>query len=200
MNKKLSTSLFCLRKCQSLLTEQALKALYYSIFHCHLVYGILIYSCASPTNLAGIFTKQKMAVRCIKKATYYSHSRPIFKNLNILPFESLALYFKLKFMYEYKNQLLPRSFNNMWPRRGEVNGNYRLRNNNNLTIPFSRINLVQRLPFCSLPGTWNSFDDRNNIKNALNLNQFKKKLKQCLNSRIDITCNRLLCRSCHLRI
>ena len=200
LNKKLSTSLFCLRKCQSLLTEQALKSLYYSIFHCHLVYGILIYSCASPTNLAGIFSKQKMAVRCIKKATYYSHSRPIFKNLNILPFESLTLYFKLKFMYEYKNQLLPRSFNNMWPRRGELYGNHRLRNNNNLTIPYSRINLVERLPVCSLPRTWNSFDDYNNIKNALSLNLFKKKLKKCLNSRIDVTCNRLLCRSCHLRI
>jgi exonuclease III len=200
LNKKLSKSLFCLRKCQSLLTEKALKALYFSIFHCHLVYGILIYSCASPSNLTSIITKQKMAVRCIKQATYYSHSRPLFKDLNILPFESLSRYFKLKFMYEYLNNLLPRSFNNMWPRRGELNGNYNLRNNNNLTVPFSRINLVERLPLCSLPSTWNSFNDRDNIKNAINLNQFKKQLKKCILSRIDITCNRLLCRSCHLRM
>ena len=141
-----------------------------------------------------------MAVRCIKQATYYSHSSPLFKNLNILPFESLAHYFKLKFMYEYKNNLLPRSFNNMWPRRGELNGNFVLRNNNNLTVPFSRINLVERLPICSFPKIWNSFDDRDNIKNALNLNQFKSKLKKCLLAKIDITCYRLLCRSCHLRM
>ena len=199
LNKKLSKSLFCLRKCQSLLTETAMKCLYFSIFHCHLVYGILIYSCASPTNLSNIKIKQKMAVRCIKQATYYSHSGPIFKNLQILPFDSLCIFFKLKFMYEYKNDLLPRSFINMWPRRGDLNGNYNLRNNENLTVPAFRTSLVERLTYCSLPTLWNVFNDTDNIRNALTKKQFISKLKKCLLNRIDIICNRILCHACILR-
>lgn len=199
LNKKLSKSLFCLRKCQSLLTESAMKSLYFSIFHCHLVYGIQIYTCASPSILNAIKIKQKMAVRCIKQATYYSHSGPIFKNLQILPFDSLCIFFKLKLMYEYKNDLLPRSFNNMWPRRGDLIANYNLRNDDNLTIPASRISLVERLPYCSLPTLWNNFNDIDNIRNSLTKKQFISKLKKCLLNRIVTTCNRILCRSCLLR-
>jgi hypothetical protein len=199
LNKKLSKSLFCLRKCQSLLTESAMKSLYFSIFHCHLVYGIQICTCASPSILNAIKIKQKMAVRCIKQATYYSHSGPIFKNLQILPFDSLCIFFKLKLMYEYKNGLLPRSFNNMWPRRGDLIANYNLRNDDNLTIPASRISLVERLPYCSLPTLWNNFNDIDNIRNSLTKKQFISKLKKCLLNRIVTTCNRILCRSCLLR-
>ena len=59
VSKKLSKSLFCLRRCKNLLTEKALKSLYYSTFHSHLIYGIQIYSCANQTNLNPIILKQK---------------------------------------------------------------------------------------------------------------------------------------------
>ena len=123
--------------------------MYYSIFHCHLIHGILICTCASPSNLKGIFVKQKMAVRCIKNARYNGHSGPLFKALKILPLKALSLYFKLKFMYEYKNNLLPRSFGNLWQYRGELNGNYILRNSNEFNVQRFRISLVERLPLCS---------------------------------------------------
>jgi exonuclease III len=200
LNKKLSKSLFCLRRCKNLLTTKALKSLYYSIFHCHLIHGILIYTCASPSNLKGIFVKQKMAVRCIKNARYNEHSGPLFKALKILPLQALSLYFKLKFMYEYKNNLLPRSFGNLWQYRGELNGNYMLRNSNEFNVPRFRISLVERLPLCSFPKTWNEFRNADAVKNAINKNLFKSKLKKCLLDRIEINCNRLLCPFCHLQL
>ena len=94
---------------------------------------------------------------------------------------------------------MPRSFNNMWPRRGDLIANYNLRNDDNLTIPASRISLVERLPYCSLPTLWNNFNDIDNIRNSLTKKQFISKLKKCLLNRIVTTCNRILCRSCLLR-
>ena len=200
VSKKLSKSLFCLRRCKNLLTEKALKSLYYSTFHSHLIYGIQIYSCANQTNLHPIILKQKKAIRCIKNARYNAHTGELFKNLKILPFGSLSSFFKLKFMYEYKNNLLPRSFNNLWNIRGVMNGDHLLRNNNEFTVPRFRLSLVERLPLCSIPDHWNKFNDINGVKNALTKKQFCKKLKEGMLDQISTVCVRLLCPSCHLRL
>ena len=200
VSKKLSKSLFCLRRCKNLLTEKALKSLYYSLFHSHLIYGIQIYSCASPSNLNQIIIKQKKAVRCIKNSRYNAHSGILFKELKILPFESLCSYFKLKFMYEYKNHLLPRSFVNLWNIRGSMNGNHLLRNNNEFTVPRFRLSLVERLPLCSFPNHWNKFIDTFGVKNSLTRKQFCAKLKKNMLESIPTVCVRLLCPSCHLRL
>ena len=200
VSKKLSKSLFCLRRCKNLLTEKALKSLYYSTFHSYLIYGIQIYSCANQTNLNQIILKQKKAVRCIKNARYNAHTGELFKDLKILPFDCLSSFFKLKFMYEYKNKLLPRSFDNLWNIRGVMNGDHLLRNNYEFTVPRFRLSLVERLPLCSIPDHWNKFNDNNGIKNALTRKQFCTKLKKSMLDQISTDCVRLLCPSCHLRI
>ncbi len=51
----------------------------------------------------------------------------------------------------------------MWPHRGDLNGNYNLRNNENPNVSPFRIFLVERLPYCSLPTLWNEFDESDNI-------------------------------------
>ena len=134
------------------MTEKALKSLYYSTFHSYLIYGIQIYSCANQTNLNQIILKQKKAVRCILNARYNAHTGELFKDLKILPFDYLSSFFKLKFMYEYKNNLLPRSFDNLWNIRGVMNGDHLLRNNYEFTVPRFRLSLVERLPLHWSPG------------------------------------------------
>jgi hypothetical protein len=44
-----------------------------------------------------------------------SHTETLFKNSEILPLHHLIKYFKLMFMYDYCNNLLPISFENVWP-------------------------------------------------------------------------------------
>ena len=178
LNKKLSKSLFCIRRSKNILTEKALKTLYYSTFHCHLIYGILIYTCAYQSNLNSLIIKQKKAIRYITNSQYNAHTGPLLKKQKILPFESLILFFRLKFMFEYKNNLMPRSFENVWQYRGNLNGNHLLRNNSEFNIPRFRITLVEKLPLCSFPATWNNYIDIDNVKNASNKNQFVSKLKK----------------------
>jgi hypothetical protein len=52
---KISRALFMLRRCKNFLSAQSLKILYYSLIHCHLIYGIKIWSCSSLTTTNVLF-------------------------------------------------------------------------------------------------------------------------------------------------
>ena len=94
-------------------------------------------------------------------------------------------------MFEYKNNLMPRSFENVWQFRGNLNGNHLLPNNSKFNIPRFCITLVEKLP-----ATWNNYIDIDNVKNASNKNQFVSKLKKSLLNQIPLACNRIGCPVC----
>jgi len=201
---KLSKALYVMRNVKNLLSSKALKALYYSTFHCHIVFCLPIWSCTSQGNLNLITKLQKMAIRIVNKSKYNDHTEPIFKNLNVLPLDSLIFYFNLQIMFRFKNNLLPASFENLW----ESNVQHRagdfeitLRNQHNFHIPHARLQSTINSPIVKLPKIWENFEDQN-IKLIRNKDQFNLKLKIHLNSKLSNipTCNRLLCPTCHLRL
>ena len=63
-----------------------------------------------PTNLNRTVLLQKRAVRIVSKEAFDAHTEPVFHELKILKFENIYLLHLGKFMYLYKNNLLPRSF------------------------------------------------------------------------------------------
>ena len=145
--------MFNLRRAKNILSEQSLKLLYYSTFHCHLIYCILIYSSACPTSLKNIIIKQKKAIRCVADAKYNAHTGPLFKQLKILPFDSLVTFSRLQFISDFKHNHLPKSFCNVWQINEDRQLHHVLRNANEFYIPRARTSLVGRLPLCTLPTT-----------------------------------------------
>ena len=105
-------------------------------------------------------------------------------------------------MQHFIQGFLPISFNNVWStneeRRSE-NSRHILSNSDELTIPFTRLATLIKHPFINLPKTWIEFKNEN-VKILRNKIEFKIKLKKHLLSELSsvITCNRLLCPSCHL--
>jgi hypothetical protein len=83
-----------LRRCKNFLSTKSLKTLYYSLIHCHLIYGIQIWSCSSPSLTNVLFKKQKAAIRIVCQVKHYAHTESLFKSLEILPFPSLIDFFK----------------------------------------------------------------------------------------------------------
>ena len=57
--KKVSKVLFSLRNAKNLLTEKALRSIYYGLIHPHFLYCLLVSSCFSQKNLNLHFLKQK---------------------------------------------------------------------------------------------------------------------------------------------
>ena len=94
-----------------ILNQNSLLLLYNSIFHCHLLYAIQIWSCSRSGPLNEIFKMQKSAIRIITGSSYNSHTEPLFKRLQILPLPDLISFSKLQFMHIFSLKFLPSLFN-----------------------------------------------------------------------------------------
>jgi hypothetical protein len=199
---KINSGLFFLRSVRNFMNERALKYMYYSLVHCHIIYAIHIYSCATESLLKPIFLKQKQAIRIITQNPYNSHTEPLFKKLGILPFPELCTFFKLQFMHNYNFGYLPQIFDSTWVtnrtrRQGLVETE--LRNDNGMYVPHARTNYLSRMPLFSFPKIWTNFENEL-IKSTKNKSEFNLNLKNhFLNNLSDtVICNRLLCPTCHL--
>ena len=202
LSSKLSKALYILRSSKNFLTLKARKSVYYALFHSNLIYCMPIWSCASQNSLKNIKVLQKRAIRIVHGSKYNSHTEPLFKELKILPLESLIKFFSLQFMQHYIQGFLPVSFNNIWltneERRAEDHHRI-LRNKNELFVPYVRLSSLLKHPLIYLPTTWLDFTNEN-IKILRNKIEFKAELKKFLLSELSsiISCDRLLCPTCHL--
>jgi hypothetical protein len=199
---KVSKSLYFIRSAKNILSEKALKSLYYSLVHCHLVYGIHIWSCTNNSNFKNLEIKQKAAVRIITNSNYNAHTEPIFKKTNILPLHFLAQYFKIQFFQQFKHHHLPSIFDNTWQSNHErfvPERHMQLRDNDEYFVQFARINQVEKLPLISFPKLWNRLEDAT-LKSISNKTEFNHKLKMFFMDKLDANyiCTRLLCPHCHI--
>ena len=181
-------------------------SVYYSLIHSHLIYGIQIWSSCTNSYVKGLFTKQKNALRIINGSAYNAHTESLFKSCNILPLPTLIDFFKLQFMFFFKQGLLPSSFTDVWltneARRlhletNENLRNYQLRNDDDLYIPPARLASTARFPLVSFPKIWSQFPDQN-IKIQQSKFAFNKMLKNYFIQKLqsNFRCERLLCPHC----
>jgi hypothetical protein len=190
-----------LRTCKNFLSANSLKTLYYSLVHCHLVYGNHIWGCANSSVLTELFRKQKAAVRLISNSGYRAHTEPIFKSLNILPLPSLIEFFKLQFMQRFVQGHLPPSFNNIWitneARRSET-VSMSLRNHEEFFIPVSRLKNLENMPLYSFPKAWSLLTDHS-LNSIRNRDEFNVKLKEYLLAKLsfNVNCTKAYCPSCN---
>ena len=174
------------------------------MFHSHLIYAVHLWSCCAESTLKPIIQKQKSAIRILSNAKYNSHTEPLFKKLGILPFEKLAIFFKIQFMQHFTQKFLPISLRDMWITniiRRQDQAHVELRNDDQLHIPFSRTNLTAKLPVANFPSIWTDFPSEE-IKFIRNKIEFNYKLKFFLLNQLSSTvnCSRLLCPDCHLNL
>lgn len=176
--------------------------LYFSLIHI-LIYGIHIWSAAAKHITNFIATKQKIAIRIITNAKYIAHTEPIFKSNKILTLYDLTRFFKMHFIISFVNDKLPISFAKTRISAAARNDNstLQLRNDSDLSVPFSWTNFSRRFPSYKFPCIWNEFNNAD-VKNINNNHTFQKSLKMYLLSNLSdvVTCNRLLCPSCLLYI
>jgi hypothetical protein len=203
IQKKISRALYIIQSTKNILSECSLKSLYYALVHSHIIYGIHVWSCTSVSNLSGLEKIQKKAIRIINKASYNSHTIPLFISSAILPLKFLMPYFKLLFMYDFNNNALPESFSNTWMSNRIVRNPDNLddvrplRDDSLLHVPFVRLEHFLKFPLSDYPRLWNDF---NHAVMANSRGLFKELLKGYFIDKLNNTpiCNRLLCPACHL--
>jgi hypothetical protein len=60
ISKKLSHAIYSLRAVKNIFPKKYLRTLYFSLFHCHLIYALEVWSCVSPALLQPLIKKQKV--------------------------------------------------------------------------------------------------------------------------------------------
>jgi hypothetical protein len=146
-----------------------------------------------------IILKQKQAIRIITGSKFNAHTEPLFKSSGILPFTHLSQFFKLQLMQQYHQNLLPKKFQCDWVKNSECRRDededalvYHTCNFDDFYITFSRLCSDDKLLLVAFPYLWNNFP-HHDIKIIRKKLEFKFKLKQSLEVKEVITCDRLLC-------
>ena len=148
---KLSRALYCLNRVKKTISCKALRTLYFSLFHSHLLYCNIIFNLLTQTNLNRISVLQKKAIRTITNSPYNAHTAPLFLSLSILPFEKIIMLKNACFMHSIYFKYNSNSFNNIWTLNIHRDIDHSLRNQNHFHLPFPRIDSFKKSPLYSLP-------------------------------------------------
>jgi hypothetical protein len=156
LTTKLSRALYFIRRVKNILPKRALLTLYYSLFHCHLLYCPNIIGCSSNTNINNIAKLQRKAIRLITFSHNRAHTPPLFRDLNILPFPDILKLHKCLFMHSIEYNYALTSFNASWPKNTNRALTHNLRNTNDFIVPTAHRESFKKFPLYSFPNTWNS--------------------------------------------
>ncbi len=156
---KLSKSLFFLRQTKNFVSSNAARMMYFSLFHSHLLYGLLIICSANKTQINRITVLQKKAVRILAGVDRLEHTEQIFNRLQILPFPKLIVETRLKFMHSITYNYCHHSFNNIFLRNQHRERGYELRNRDEYQLPMVNYESTRRMPIYAMPKEWNQLGD-----------------------------------------
>ena len=189
---KISLSIFFINKVKYTLPAHALKSLYYSLIHCHMIYGLPAWGRAQSVNK--IFILQKRTIRTICKQQYRNHTNPLFKKENILKLNDLHNLQVSLFMHDYRHSKLPISFHNFFVQNTHA---INLRNNQAVHRERARTKFSSKLPKHNFPLIWNQIDTT--IKEIPSKQTFNKTLMKLANNTYseNAHCSNIRCLQCH---
>ena len=98
---------------QGIMSLKSLKTLYYSYIYPYVIYCIEIRGISPQTHLTPLLLLQKKIVRITTYSTFYTHTAPIFKELQILTVDKLVVHRNAIVMYKFNNGLLPAVLNTL---------------------------------------------------------------------------------------
>lgn len=90
--KKISPSLFLLRRLNSYLNTDMLIKVYYGLVYPYLSYGLLLWGSAAKTHMDRVFILQKKSLRLLAKVKHTESCKNIFIEYNILTIYALYIY------------------------------------------------------------------------------------------------------------
>ena len=155
-----------MRKLKHITNKSILLKVYNALILSRINYAILCWGYEHKR----ISILQKKAIRIITKSKYNAHTDPIFKHLNLLKVKDVFILQSLKFYYRYKNEKLPRYFNNMFLHVRDIH-NHDTRNSQYMHIPRTRRSKTNKSARYSIPGIINNFPST--IKDRISTHSFE---------------------------
>ena len=112
--KKLSQANGILAKLHHNVPLETVLLVYHAIFYSHLNYGCSIWGLTCDKHIEKIRKLQKRCMRIVTFSDFNSHTNPLFTDLKILKVDDVIKLNLLKFIYEFKHDLLPSEISNIF--------------------------------------------------------------------------------------
>ena len=183
---KMAKSIGILNKVKRYLNSKTLLMLYYSLIYPYLNYCHLLWGKAPAVHTNKLFVLQKRAVRIISNSQYLAHSIPLYKELNIVPFDELYRFQCSIFVYKCIKELFPThvlELINPFPSLASQDYQPVLTRSASslVTTPFCRTAIRQTFVYYQATHLYNNFLFPLNILNLCNsTHHFKRLLKNIL--------------------
>ena len=97
-----------------------LKSFYFSLFHSQLQYSLLNWGRATKTHLHKLEILQNKIIRACYFRPRFQHSILLYSKLGVLKLNDMIKMELAKFIFKFKNQMLPSSFNNYFMNLNQV--------------------------------------------------------------------------------
>ena len=196
--RRLTVSLYAMKKIKNFLSFETMKLLYYSFFHSHLEFSSTFLMLTSNKNIDKIESLQKKAIRLLMGLPRISHTAEAFWALNILPFRKLGIFNVIKFLFQFKRDQLPPTFKKDFMLSKNIK-NANLRNRNDFYIPRVKSIKIGLLPPHNFSKIW--YENKRHFSKLSNINlisNFKQNLiedfyqqNKCSNSNTCYVCKRI---------
>jgi hypothetical protein len=96
---KLTKSMFCIKQAKHNILLSGSKSLYFALFLSHLTYCTFILNSITASNRKIIEKVQEKAICIMTGSCYNAHTKPLFLQHAILPFDKLIIQSQLNFMH-----------------------------------------------------------------------------------------------------
>ena len=173
LTQRLSRTCALIYRVKDLMPTFVLK----NLFHAHvgsiISYCNIVWANTYPTNLQPLILIMKRIIRNVAKSDFLAHTVPIFKQLQILDFESTRKLSLAIYLHKTQNINIPPML---------ANHDYLTRHRHRLRPPQHRLTLFQNSFMYQAPIFWNTICTAYppHIKNSPSLNSFKSRLKKHL--------------------
>ena len=118
--KKLSSAIGQMARLRTVLSNSALRSVYFAIFHQHLQYGIAAWGFTSAANLKRIDTLQRKAIRLLSRSKLSENLDPVHKALRIMKPSDVRDFEIAKFMHRLKSNRTSEVFAPLFQETDEV--------------------------------------------------------------------------------
>ena len=175
VKNKVSKGIGIMYRARIYITKSSVRKLYFSYIYPYLIYYIEIWGISPQSHLRPLFLLQKNIVRIITFSTYYAHTYPLLKDLNILTIDKLVVHRIGNAMYKIYNVFFPSVLNELLVyKKNNVIHDHNSRTKDMFRVSLSLSTVSVRI--------WNALIVKFNVN--VPLTRFKSLLKQYLSSNI----------------
>ena len=175
LESKLACAIGLMYRSRTFLNLKSRKQLYFSFAHSHISYANIIWGATHSTKLLKLASQQRHISKSIEFKKRWESAKPVMQSHKILSIENINIFQTLIFMYKYYTNQLPSNFENFIPQKSLK---YNLRSKATYVLPKKSCKYIEHSISYRGPKLWNSLTS--DIKEAVNLEEFKKVLKPIL--------------------